>query len=113
MKLKGEKPRTFFETLLDLEPAPWTFLGVEGVEPTKDHGDRMLRTGVLWRKRGFGSRSERGARFAERILTMAASCRLQRKRAFPFLVEAIAAYRAGKRAPSFLAADPALSRVAA
>ena len=113
VKLRDHRPRSFFENLLDLEPALWSFLRVEGVEPTNNHAERILRTGVLWRKRGFGSRSERGARFAERILTVVVSCRLQKKRAFPFLVEAIAAHRAGRAAPSLVAAEPAAARAAA
>ncbi|MGQ9591497.1 MAG: hypothetical protein ACUVYA_14530, partial [Planctomycetota bacterium] len=80
---------------------------------TKDHAERILRRGVLSRKRGFGSPSERGARFPERILTVVASCRLERKRAFPFLVEAITAHRAGKPAPSLLAPEKVSSGVAA
>ncbi len=113
VKLRDEKANLFFGNLLDLEPALWTFLRVEGVEPTNNRAERILRTGVLWRKRGFGSRSERGARFAERILTVVVSCRLQRRRAFPFLVEAIGASRAGRPAPSLLRAKAATSCAAA
>ena len=69
-----------------------------------DHAERVLRRGVLWRKRSFGSRSDRGIRFAERILTVVQTRRLQRERVFPFLVEAVSARRAGKAAPSLLPA---------
>jgi len=99
-KLADDKSATFCQNLLDLEPALWTFLRCEGVEPTNNHAERILRTGVLWRKRSFGSRSERGARFAERILTVVQTRRLQGKPVFPFLVEAVAAYRSGRAAPS-------------
>jgi transposase len=102
-KIDDDKAATFCQNLLDLEPALWTFLRCEGVEPTNNHAERILRKGVLWRKRSFGSRSERGARFAERILTVVQTRRLQGKRVFPFLVEAIEAYRAGKAAPSLCA----------
>jgi transposase len=99
-----EKAATFCQNLLDLEPALWAFLRYEGVEPTNNHAERVLRRGVLWRKRSFGSRSERGLRFAERILTVVQTRRLQRQRVFPFLVQAVTARRAGKPAPSLLPA---------
>jgi transposase len=101
-KLRDEKAATFCQNLLDLEPALWSFLRREGVEPTNNHAERVLRRGVLWRKRSFGSRSERGARFAERILTAVQTRRLQGKPVFPFLVEAVKAHRAGLRAPSLI-----------
>ena len=112
-KLADGKSATFCQNLLDLEPALWTFLRCEGVEPTNNHAERILRRGVLWRKRSFGSRSERGARFAERILTVVQTRRLQRKRVFPFLVEALEAYRAGKAAPSLCAEEHAPALIAA
>jgi len=99
-----EKAATFCQNLLDLEPALWAFLRYDGVEPTNNRAERVLRRGVLWRKRSFGSRSERGLRFAERILTVVQTRRLQQQRVYPFLVEAVAAHRAGKQAPSLLAA---------
>jgi len=113
LKLADEKSATFCQNLLDLEPALWTFLRCEGVEPTNNHAERVLRRGVLWRKRSFGSRSERGARFVERILTVVQTRRLQGKRVFPFLVEAVEAYRARKPAPSLCARENAPSLIAA
>jgi len=104
VRLTDGKAATFCQNLLDLEPALWTFLRCEGVEPTNNHAERVLRRGVLWRKRSFGSRSDRGVRFAERILTVVQSRRLQSKRIFPFLVEAVRAHRTGCPAPSLIAA---------
>jgi transposase len=113
LKLAHEQSATFCQNLLDLEPALWTFLRCEGVEPTNNHAERILRRGVLWRKRSFGSRSERGARFAERILTVVQTRRLQGKRVFPFLVAAIEAHRAGRAAPSLCEVGNSPSLVAA
>ncbi|HEY7312884.1 MAG TPA: IS66 family transposase [Gemmataceae bacterium] len=36
--------------LLAVESALWTFLSAEGMEPTNNHAERMVRRGVLWRK---------------------------------------------------------------
>jgi transposase len=98
------KGATFCQNLLDLEPALWAFLRYDGVEPTNNHAERMLRKGVLWRKRSFGSRSDGGLRFAERILTVVQTRRIQGKRVFPFLVEAVKAHRARRPAPSLVPA---------
>jgi transposase len=47
---------------------------VVSVEPTNNGAERALRPSVLWRKGTFGSDSETGTRFAERLLTVVASC---------------------------------------
>lgn len=104
LALSDEKGASFCLNLLDLEPALWAFLRYEGVEPTNNHAERVLRRGVLWRKRSFGSRSDGGLRFAERILTVVQTRRLQQKRIFPFIVEAITTHRTGMQAPSLVAA---------
>jgi transposase len=57
--------------------ALWTFARVEGVEPTNNGAERALRPAVLWRKGSFGSDSEAGSRFTERLLTVGATCRQQ------------------------------------
>ena len=69
-------------------PALWTFARVEGVEPTNNVAERALRPAVLWRKGSFGSDSEAGSRFAERLLTVVATCRQQGRPLLAFLVAA-------------------------
>ncbi len=46
---------TFCANRLGLWPALWLFTLEDGVEPTNNHAERLLRRGVLWRKRSFGS----------------------------------------------------------
>jgi transposase len=84
--------------------ALWTFARVEGVEPTNNVAERALRPGVLWRKGSFGSDSPTGSRFAERMLTVAATCRQQGRRLLDFLVAAGEAALRGTPAPSLLSA---------
>ena len=55
--------------------ALWTFARVEGVEPTNNVAERALRPAVLWRKGSFGSDSELGHHFAERLLSVESRCR--------------------------------------
>jgi transposase len=85
--------------------ALWTFTRVEGVEPTNNVAERALRPAVLWRKGSFGSDSEAGSRFTERMLTVAATCRQQGRRLLDFLVAAGEAALQGTAAPSLLRAS--------
>jgi transposase len=100
----GEDARvaTFCENLLALEPALWTFVEVEGVEPTNNFMERLLRRAVLWRKRSFGSWSAAGCRFVERILTVVQTRRLQGRNALDYLHEALVAHRSGQPCPKLL-----------
>ncbi len=70
----------------------FTFLYEEGVGPTNNHAERMLRFGVLWRKRSQGTNSEKGNRWVERILSLRQTCRLQGKSTYSILVEAMDCY---------------------
>jgi transposase len=85
-------------------PALWTFARVEGVEPTNNGAERALRPAVLWRKGSFGSDSAAGSRFAERLLTVAATCRQQGRQVLAFLVAAVEAALQGTAAPALLSA---------
>ncbi len=79
----------FCENLLALEPALWTFAKVEGVEPTNNFMERLLRRAVLWRKRSFGSWSVNGCRFVERVLTIVQTRRLQGKNVLEYMHAAL------------------------
>jgi transposase len=77
---------------------------VDGVEPTNNVAERALRPVVLWCKGGFGSYSEGGSRFAERLLTVVATCRQQGRRLLDFLVAAAEAALQRTAPPSLLLA---------
>lgn len=99
---RDAKVVTLCENLLAVEAALWTFLYVEGVEPTNNHAERMVRRGVLWRKCAYGSWSEVGCRFVERMLTVVQTLRLQKRPVLHYLVVAMQAHRAGLPTPSLL-----------
>ena len=99
---KDNKVAAFCENVLALEPALWTFARVDGVEPTNNQMERVLRRAVLWRKRSFGCWSEAGCRFAERILTAVQTCRLQGRSVLNYLHDALRAHRAGLPCPELL-----------
>jgi transposase len=88
--------------LLAVEEALWTFVRVEGVEPTNNHIERVLRLAVLWRKKSFGSQSAWGCRFAERLLTVVQTRRLQGQSVLDYLYDALVAHRAGLPSPNLL-----------
>lgn len=88
--------------ILEVESALWTFVHVQGVEPTNNAAERILRQGVLWRKSSFGTDSPNGSRFVERILTVVTTLRLQKRNVLDFLTAACQAAHHGTPPPSLL-----------
>lgn len=88
--------------LLNLEASLWTFATVPGVEPTNNAAERAVRHAVCWRKTSYGTDSERGSRFVERLLTVVASCRSQGRDVMAFLTQALTAHPSQARKPSLL-----------
>ncbi|HLL02055.1 MAG TPA: IS66 family transposase [Myxococcaceae bacterium] len=92
--------------ILKLKDALWTFVYTEGVEPTNNLAERDLRHAVIWRKTSFGTQSEDGSRFVERILTAVMSLRKQERNVLDFLTAALEAQLHGTPAPSLLPSTP-------
>jgi transposase len=90
--------------ILEHRDALFTFAYAEGVEPTNNHAERALRPFVIWRKVSYGSQSERGCLFAQRIMTVAQTLRQQRRSVFGFLVDACQAAIQGTPPPTLLPA---------
>jgi transposase len=101
-RCRDAKAATLCSNLLAVEPAMWTFLYQKDVEPTNNHIERLLRSGVLWRKNAFGCHSEAGCRFVERILTVTQTLRLQKRAVLEFLYQSLAAHRRAQQAPRLL-----------
>jgi len=93
-------PEGMCAELLAHQEALWTFVREEGVEPTNNAAEQALRGAVLWRKGCFGAQSEAGNQFVERLLSVSATCRQQKRHLLTFVTEAIAAYWAGRPAPA-------------
>jgi len=100
--LACDKTRRTCENILKLEVALWTFVRVEGVEPTNNSAERGLRRAVLWRRRSFGTQSEDGSHFVERVLTAVTTLRQQKRDVLDYLTEACAAAIRGDTTPSLL-----------
>ena len=81
----------------------WTFVVVEGVEPTNNHGERVHRHAVIWRKCCQGSQSGRGCEYTERMLTVVQTLRLQKRPILEFLSASVASLRSGSEGPKLVA----------
>jgi transposase len=97
---KTRHHRRFARNLLKVWPALWTFVERDGVEPTNNAAERGLRHAVIYRKLSQGSRSERGKRTTERLLSAAITCRLQARSLFAYLAEVTAASIRGHPVPA-------------
>jgi transposase len=82
----------------------WTFTEIQGIEPTNNTAERALRPAVIYRKLSFGTQSEAGSRFIERMLTVCETCRLQNRSVFQWLTTAVEARLQNRPAPK-LSAD--------
>jgi transposase len=96
--------------ILKREAALWTFVDVEGVEPTNNLAERQIRPGVLWRNSSFGTQSEAGSRFVERIMTVVSTLKQQGRNPLDYLTEACDAANRGRSAPSLLPTLSMLTR---
>lgn len=79
-------------SLISVMDSLWVFLDEQGVEPTNNRAERALRFGVIWRKRCFGSQSDKGDRWVERILSIRETCRLKSMASFVVLTDLVQAH---------------------
>lgn len=84
----------------------FTFLQQEGVEPTNNGVERVVRTAVQWRKISFGNRSRNGEIATARLLTVAQTCKRQRRHVLGYLTDAVRCHRRQAVAPSLLPKQP-------
>ena len=99
--------------ILKRREALWTFVQLDGVEPTNNAAERSIRPGVQWRKGSFGTQSEAGSRFVETMLTVVATLKQQQRNILAYLTAACEAALRGEAAPSLLPASAQQSQAAA
>jgi transposase len=87
------------KALLKRETALWRFASVAGLEPTNNLAERMLRPAVVWRKKSFGSNSQTGCRYVERMLSVTQTLRQRGHPIMNYLANAIEAHRKGLTPP--------------
>ena len=78
----------------------FTFLEQEGVEPTNNFSERVLRLFVLIRKITYGNRSAKGEIALARLLTVTQTCKLQQRPLLGYLLTAVQCQRRRQPAPS-------------
>jgi transposase len=101
---RGEKSRCHraagtCKELLGHQEWLWTFVDVEGVEPTNNEAERIERHGVLWRKTSGGTDSPQGSRFVERVLSVVNTCQRQGKKVLGYLSACIETWRHDRDPP--------------
>jgi transposase len=99
--------------LLKRREALWTFVHLDGVEPTNNVAERSIRPGVLWRKQSFGTHSAQGSRFVEAIMTVVATLKQQHRNPLDYLTAACEAMRRDETVPSLLPTCPSPHQTAA
>jgi transposase len=88
--------------ILKRRQALWTFVHLDGVEPTNNKGEQAIRSGVLWRKVSFGTHSARGSQFVESMLTVVTTLKQQQRNILEYLTAAYQAAVRDELAPSLL-----------
>jgi transposase len=78
------------------------FLTMPGIEPTNNQTEQAIRHIVIDRHITQGTRGSRGQRWCERVWTVLATCRQQKRRVFDFFCNALHAYFRHEAAPSLL-----------
>lgn len=84
---------------LKREEALWTFTRIPGIEPTNNAAEQSLRPVVIHRKTSYGTQSEDGSRFLERLFTVAATLKQHKEDVVEFLRKAIQARLTGGAPP--------------
>lgn len=85
--------------LLDEFDNLWTFQAHHDAEPSNNLAERDLRKIVLWRKKSYGTRSNRGQVFVQTISSVAGTLRRSGANALSFLTDAVVRFYQGLDAP--------------
>ncbi len=87
------------DTMWDNFEKLWMFTKTLGMEPTNNLAERSLRKLVVWRKKSYGTRSDRGKKFVERVTTVAQTLRRQSKSILSFIQKVIMEFYNGATVP--------------
>lgn len=82
------------------------FITSSGVEPTNNSAEQAFRFVVIGRLITQGTRSLRGRLASERLWTVLATCRIQNRSAFEWMLQAITAHYKKQQPPSLLSDTP-------
>jgi len=82
--------------------AYFTFITTPGMDPTNNVAEQAIRFVVIDRLVTQGTRSAKGRHTNERLWTVIATCALQGRSAYNFMLKAVEAYFRSEPAPSLL-----------
>lgn len=99
--------------ILKLRDALFTFVEVEGIEPTNNAAERALRPAVVYRKTSFGTFSESGSRYIERIMSVVQTCKAQARNIHAFLSATLSAHLRQEPGPSLIPGQAQVLQLAA
>jgi len=103
--LKVAKVSGMCAEMLKVYPAFYTFVRVEGVEPTNNTVEQRQRGAAIWRRISFGTWSRQGSEYVGHILSVVTTLKIQKRPVLPYLQEVCAAVINGKSAPLLLPMD--------
>jgi hypothetical protein len=86
--------------------AYFRFITTPGIEPTNNAAERAIRFVVIDRHVTQGTRGAPGRRACERLWTVIATCRLQGRSAYDFILQCVSAHFPDQPPPSLLPAPP-------
>jgi transposase len=102
IRSKNKKTSGTCRNILSYDLALWRFLETDGIEPTNNLAERLIRTIAIWRKTSFGTQSKAGSLYMERIMTVVATCKLQGRNILNYLTCAVKSYIEKSSFPSLL-----------
>ena len=94
------KTRGTCQQILSQFDSLWTYLYHEHVSPTNNLAERDIRPSVIQRKLSYGTQSDAGCSFMERILTVAVTFKKQSKNVFDYLTSCFEAHSRDAPIPS-------------
>src|SRR4051812_24397973 len=89
--------------ILKVEVGLWTFARRGSSRRTTPRS--ALRSAVIWRRISGETNSADGSRFVERMLTVVATCRQQRREVLDYLSSCFEAHLRGQEVPSLVPAN--------
>ena len=95
----SDKLSRLCESMLDQIEKLWVFTKVDGMEPTNNQAERDLRKLVIWRKKSYGTKSDRGEGFVERITSVAQTLRKHGRNVLHFMQSAVRNHYRGELPP--------------
>jgi transposase len=109
MRSKNKKTSGTCQNILSYGQALWCFLETDGIEPTNNLAERLIRTIAIWRKTSFGTQSKAGSLYMERIMTVVATCKLQKRNILDYLTDVVKSHIEKSSFPSLIPKNPICS----